>query len=194
MNWNFSNLFANQNPFGDLFNFNNQLPQTTPGNSGNNGGTNGGGTNGGGNNGGGNNGGGTNPGFINQVVSLVNHERNQAGLDSLQIDSQLAQAAQVHSENMADYDFFSHTGADGSSPFDRIRAAGYNYSYAGENIAAGQSTPEAVVQAWMGSSGHRANILNSNFTEIGIGYEFEPNDTGSVNYYHYWTNTFGAPL
>ncbi|MGK7917376.1 MAG: CAP domain-containing protein, partial [Prochloraceae cyanobacterium] len=99
--------------------------------------------------------------FINQVVELINVERTQAGLDSLQIDSQLSQAAQVHTESMANDDFFSHFGVDGSSPFDRIRDTGYQYSVAAENIAAGYQTPEAVVEAWMGSAGHRANILNS---------------------------------
>ncbi len=135
-----------------------------------------------------------NPNFINQVVDLINFERTQAGLDPLQIDSQLSQAAQVHTESMANDDFFSHYGVDGSSPFERIRDRGYQYSTAAENIAAEYQTPEAVVEAWMGSAGHRANILNSNLTEIGVGYEYLANDTGSVNYNHYWTTTFGTSL
>ena len=132
--------------------------------------------------------------FINRVVELINDERTKAGLDSLKIDSQLSQAAQVHTESMATDDFFSHFGVDGFSPFKRIRDTGYQYSTAAENIAAGYQTPEAVVEAWMGSAGHRANILNSNLTEIGVGYEYLANDTGSVNYNHYWTTTFGTSL
>ena len=132
--------------------------------------------------------------MINEVVALINAERTQAGLGSLRVNSQLEQAAQNHSNSMALDDFFSHTGSDGSSPFDRIAYTGYQYSAAAENIAAGQSTPEDVVQAWMGSSGHRANILNGDLTEIGVGYEYLANDTGAVNYNHYWTNTFGTPL
>lgn len=133
-----------------------------------------------------------NPDFIHQVVDLINDERIQANLDPLQIDRQLSEAAQIHSESMADDDFFSHYGVDGASPFDRIEDAGYRYSIAAENIAAGYQTPEAVVEAWMGSSGHRANILNSDLTEIGVGYEYLANDTGLVNYDSYWTTTFGT--
>jgi uncharacterized protein YkwD len=134
-----------------------------------------------------------NPDFINQVVNLINEERTQANLDPLQMDRQLSEAAQLHSESMADDDFFSHYGVDGSSPFDRIEDAGYQYARAAENLAAGYQTPEAVVQGWMNSSGHRANILNSDLTEIGVGYEYLANDTGSVNYNSYWTTTFGTP-
>ncbi|MBE9047200.1 CAP domain-containing protein [Pleurocapsales cyanobacterium LEGE 10410] len=132
--------------------------------------------------------------FTNQVVTLINVERTEADLDPLQIDSQLSQAARVHSESMAERDFFSHSGVDDSSPFDRIQDTGYQYSTAAENIAAGYQTPETVVEAWMGSAGHRANILNSDFTEIGVGYEYLANDTGSVNYNSYWTTTFGTPM
>ena len=132
--------------------------------------------------------------FINRVVNAINSERTEAGLDALKIDSQLSQAAQSHSDSMARNDFFSHYGIDGSSPFSRMQNAGYSYSVAAENIAAGFQTPEAVVNAWMGSAGHRNNILNPNVTEIGIGYEYLGNDTGNVNYNHYWTTTFGNPL
>ena len=135
-----------------------------------------------------------NPDFIDRVVELINVERTQADLDPLQIDSQLSQAAQVHTQSMANDDFFSHYGVDGSSPFERIQDTGYQYLAAAENIAAGYQTPEAVVEAWMGSAGHRANILNSDLTEIGVGYECLANDTGSVNYNSYWTTTFGTPV
>ena len=131
--------------------------------------------------------------FVNRVLELTNVERAKAGLKPLALDNQLTQAAQGHSDSMAVDDFFSHTGADGSSVGDRVRDTDYNFSRTGENIAVGQRTPEQVVEGWMNSPGHRANILNANYTEIGIGYEYLQNDTGSVNYNHYWTQVFGTP-
>ena len=132
--------------------------------------------------------------FIEEVVRLTNVERAKAGLPPLKLNNQLLAAAQDHSNDMAQDDFFSHTGADGSSVGDRVRNSGYQYSTTGENIAAGQTTPAQVVEGWMNSPGHRANILNPNYTEIGVGYEYLQNDTGSVNYNHYWTQVFGTPL
>lgn len=132
--------------------------------------------------------------LINRVVELTNIERAKAGLQPLTLNLQLADAAQDHSNDMAKDDFFSHTGADGSTVATRVRASGYEYANAGENIAVGQTTAEQVVESWMNSPGHRANILNENFTEIGIGYTYLENDTGSVNYNHYWTQVFGKPL
>ena len=132
--------------------------------------------------------------FIEQVVELTNIERAKAGLQPLQLNNKLLAAAQDHSNDMAQDDFFSHTGADGSSVGDRVKSSGYQYSTTGENIAAGQTTPAQVVEGWMKSPGHRANILNPNYTEIGVGYEYLENDTGSVNYNHYWTQVFGTPL
>ena len=131
--------------------------------------------------------------FIQEVIQLTNQFRQDNGLNDLTFDPQLATAAQSHSENMALQDFFSHTGADGSSIGDRVDATGYNFSTAGENIAAGQSTPASVVEGWINSPGHRANLLNPDFTEIGVGYALLENDTGDVNYTHYWTQVFAAP-
>ena len=131
--------------------------------------------------------------LIKEVVRLTNIEREEAGLQPLKLNNQLVDAAQDHSNDMARDDFFSHTGADGSSASDRVRASGYQYSTTGENIAAGQTTAAEVVRGWMNSPGHRANILNGNYTEIGVGYEYLQNDTGSVNYNHYWTQVFGTP-
>lgn len=127
------------------------------------------------------------------VVDLINAERVSAGCAPLQVNSKLVVAAQGHSEDMALNDFFSHTGSNGSSPGQRIAAQGYSYSTWGENIAAGYSTAAAAVNGWMNSSGHRANILNCNFQETGVGYYFLANDKGSVNYYHYWTQVFASP-
>jgi len=132
--------------------------------------------------------------FEEELLDLLNQTRVQAGLDPLSSDPLLTNAAENHSESMAADDFFSHTGADNSSPFERMQLEGYQFRAAGENLAAGYSTPESVLEAWMNSPGHRANILNSNFTEIGVGYDYLANDTGSVNYGHYWTLDFGTPL
>ncbi|MDT9235451.1 MAG: CAP domain-containing protein [Limnospira sp. PMC 737.11] len=127
--------------------------------------------------------------FEQQVLQLVNQERAQAGLQPLSLNPLLNQAARNHSTNMARQDFFSHTGLDGSSPSDRARAVGFT-SGVGENIAAGHRTPESVVQGWMDSPGHRENILNPSYTQIGIGHYFLANDTGSFNLNNYWTQKF----
>ncbi|MDX2272677.1 MAG: CAP domain-containing protein [Cyanobacteriota bacterium] len=131
--------------------------------------------------------------FAQEVVNLTNQERQKAGLAPLTVQSSLTQAAQSHAQDMALKDYFSHTGKDGSSPATRAQRAGYPSGYVGENIAAGYTTPQAVVQGWMNSSGHRANILNPNYKHIGVGYYYLANDTGSVNYTHYWVQVFGAP-
>jgi uncharacterized protein YkwD len=121
---------------------------------------------------------------VQQVLDLVNRKRGQAGLSPLRLHSQLNAAAQAHSNDMARHNFLSHTGADGSSPFDRIRRYGYNYRRAGENIASGYSSAQDVMQGWLNSSGHRANILNPKFRDIGIGVA-----SGNKRY---WTQTFGS--
>jgi serralysin len=136
----------------------------------------------------------TNQNFIYRVLELTNIERSKLSLFPLTFNTQLLNAAATHSQNMALQDFFSHTGKDGSSLGSRITATGYQFSAAAENIAAGASTPEEVVSSWMNSSGHRANILNPNLKEIGISYYFLANDTGSVNFNHYWTQVFGTSL
>lgn len=128
-------------------------------------------------------------GFERAVVERVNAERVSRGLDPLEIDVRLMEAAQLHSDSMAIQDFFSHTGLDGSSPGERVEDAGYDDWFSwGENIAAGYATPDAVVDGWMASSGHRANILNSGFEHIGVGYRFGPGSS----YGHYWTQDFGS--
>ena len=126
-----------------------------------------------------------------QVLNLINQERSNAGLNPLLLQSQLDSAANNHSEDMAVKDFFSHTSSNGTNWSDRISAV-YQGSRLAENISAGLATPADVVQQWMNSRPHRANILDPNLEHIGIGYYHLPNDTGSVNYNHYWTLTFGA--
>ena len=137
---------------------------------------------------------GTNQNFINRVLELTNIERSKVSLAPLILNTQLLNAAATHTQNMAVQDFFDHTGKDGSSMGSRITATGYKFSSAAENIGAGSSTPEAVVASWMNSSGHRANILNPNLKEIGIGHYFLANDTGTVNFKHYWTQVFARSL
>ncbi|MEU7516411.1 CAP domain-containing protein [Streptomyces sp. NPDC042898] len=119
-----------------------------------------------------------------QVVALVNAERAKAGCGPLTANATLNSAAQGHSDDMAARDFFDHTNPDGAGPGERVTAAGYPWSTYGENIAMGQSTPESVMDSWMNSPGHRANILNCDFKEIGIGIH----SSGGP----YWTQVFGA--
>lgn len=131
--------------------------------------------------------------FVQQVLDLTNSYRQQAGLSPLRLNEKLNASARIHSIDMAMNDFFSHTGSDQSTAFDRIIGAGYNYDIAAENIAAGYATPRSVVQAWMNSPEHKANILYPGLQEIGIGFYFLPNDTGTLNYKYYWTQDFGKP-
>jgi uncharacterized protein YkwD len=131
-----------------------------------------------------------NPAFEARVLELINIERAKVGAPALHSQSQLAMAARLHSADMACNNFFSHTGSDGASLSTRVARQGYiGYYYLAENIAAGYSTPESVMNGWMNSSGHRANILNANYTEIGVGYVYWSNST----YGAYWTADFAKP-
>ena len=105
-----------------------------------------------------------------KLLNLVNKARNENGLSSLTLNSSLSNVAQKKAEDMKNNNYFSHTSPTYGSPFDMIKSFGINYKTAGENIAMGQKTAEEVFNAWMNSSGHRANILNKNFTQMGIGY------------------------
>ncbi|WP_225804967.1 sigma-70 family RNA polymerase sigma factor [Streptomyces sp. NK15101] len=119
-----------------------------------------------------------------QVISLVNAERAKAGCGPLTEHPLLTEAAQGHSDDMAARNFFDHTNPDGDGPGERITAAGYAWSSYGENIAKGQTTAAQVMDSWMNSPGHRANILNCGFKEIGIGLH----TSGGP----YWTQAFGS--
>ncbi|TQR35936.1 hypothetical protein C7Y47_06535 [Lysinibacillus sphaericus] len=119
--------------------------------------------------------------FEQEVVKLTNAERTKAGLAPFKTDAQLMAAAREKSQDMQSKNYFSHTSPTFGSPFDRMKALGITYKSAGENIAQGQRTPQEVVQAWMDSPGHRANILNEKFTHIGVGY---------VKSGNYWTQQF----
>ncbi|GAB4424660.1 MAG: hypothetical protein OHK0015_03770 [Chloroflexi bacterium OHK40] len=132
-----------------------------------------------------------------EILALVNAERAAAGCGPLTLDTRLTAAAQSHSEDMATNNFFDHVGSNGSSPGARATAAGYNWRTVGENIAAGYTSAEAVMAGWMGSAGHRDNILNCAYTHLGVGFVYQPDDAplAGVNwpYYRYWTQLFAAP-
>ena len=121
--------------------------------------------------------------YASQVVALVNAERAKYGLSALKVDSRVQQAAQVRAAETVQS--FSHTRPNGSSFSTALTEAGVSYTRSGENIAYGQSTPQQVVQAWMNSSGHRANILNESFTTIGVGYTVSGGTA-------YWAQLFTA--
>jgi hypothetical protein len=123
------------------------------------------------------------------VLEQVNAERADEDLPPLALDLRLMEAAQLHSQDMAVNDFHSHQGSDGSTPEDRIEAAGYvHWQGWGENVAAGYATPEAVVAGWMASPGHRNNILGPFWQDTGIGWDTDADST----YFHYWTQVFGV--
>ncbi len=122
--------------------------------------------------------------FEEEVVSLVNDIRVEAGLQSLKLDSHISDVARLKSEDLRDNDYFDHQSPTYGSPFDMMESYNVEYSYAGENIAAGQKTPEEVVNAWMNSPGHKANILKKEFDTIGVGYAV------GGSYKHYWTQMF----
>ncbi|MBO8157747.1 MAG: SCP-like extracellular protein [Bacillaceae bacterium] len=116
-----------------------------------------------------------------KVIELTNYQRRERGLPDLKADPSLSKVAREKSMDMQANHYFSHTSPTYGSPFDMMRDFGITYRSAGENIAHGQRTAEQVVNAWMNSEGHRENILNPNFTHIGVGY----NENG-----HYWTQMF----
>lgn len=121
-----------------------------------------------------------------EVVALTNAERGRAGLPPLATDPLLTAAAQAHCADMVARDFYDHTSPDGSQPWDRARAAGSRRRTIGENIACGQRSPAEVVDGWMHSPGHRANILQRDFSHIGIGF------TGGGRAGTYWAQLFGG--
>lgn len=119
--------------------------------------------------------------YEQEVIRLVNEIRVQNGLNPLTYDWELSRVARYKSQDMKDNRYFSHTSPVYGSPFQMIKSFGLTYRTAGENIAKGYATPQAVVNGWMNSSGHRANILNASFTRIGVGYVAGGN---------YWTQMF----
>lgn len=127
--------------------------------------------------------------FIQRIVDLTNQQRASHGLPPVSLDPALTQAAQAHSDDMANNNYFSHTGSDGSDPGQRIARAGYSPIYAyGENIAAGQPSAEEAMNAWMNSESHRSNILSPYFQHIGVGLAHKEGTT----YGYYWTQEFAS--
>lgn len=122
--------------------------------------------------------------YEQKVVELVNIERQKAGLPALKLDAAISNVARTKSKDMATNNYFAHQSPTYGSAGDMLRQFGISWRAWGENIAAGQATPEIVVNAWMNSSGHRANILSPNFNKIGVGYE--TNASGRP----YWTQIF----
>ncbi|MBU3111587.1 hypothetical protein KPL55_08610 [Clostridium lacusfryxellense] len=122
--------------------------------------------------------------IVKEVVTLVNQERSKQGLAPLKENVKLSTVARTKSEDMAKNNYFSHTSPTYGSPFDMMKQFGITYSAAGENIAMGQPTAASVMDGWMNSPGHRANILSKDFTEIGVG--IAKNANGSI----YWTQQF----
>jgi uncharacterized protein YkwD len=123
-----------------------------------------------------------------EVVTIVNTERAKAGCPALTADDRLIAAARGHSADMAARGYFSHTTPEGVEFATRITSAGYRWSGAGENIAKGQRTPADVMTSWMNSAGHKANILNCGFKNIGVGVAADAQ--GSL----VWTQEFASPL
>lgn len=107
-------------------------------------------------------------GIQNASVNMVNQHRGNAGIGAVAVDSRLTSAAQSHANDMANRTRLTHTGSNGSNAGQRIAVYGYGASTWAENVAAGQTTPEEVVAAWMNSSGHRQNILNGRMSNIGV--------------------------
>ncbi len=123
-----------------------------------------------------------------QVVKLVNQQRAAAGLQPLKQNWQLSRVARYKSQDMINKNYFSHQSPTYGSPFNMMESFGLRFSAAGENIAMGQRTAAEVMNAWMNSSGHRANILNPSYTEIGVG--LAKSSSGVC----YWTQQFMKPM
>jgi uncharacterized YkwD family protein len=127
------------------------------------------------------------PSAVQQVVTLVNQQRQKNGLAPLKMVQSLDNVAQTKAQDMINENYFDHTSPKYGSPFQMMSKFGISYSYAGENIAAGQPDAATVMNDWMNSSGHRANILDPHYTEIGVG------EAKGGTYGTYWVQEFIAP-
>lgn len=124
----------------------------------------------------------------NRVIELVNVQRAKVGLQPIKANWQVSRVARYKSQDMINKGYFSHTSPTYGSPFTMMESFGIKFSAAGENIAMGQTTPEAVMNGWMNSPGHRSNILNPTYTELGVG--LAKDSSGRC----YWTQMFIKPL
>lgn len=133
-----------------------------------------------------------------KVLALVNEARSQArkcgrssfnAVPPLKLSAQLNQAALIHSQDMLRNNLFQHAGSDGSKVADRVTRVGYPWRTVGENVATGAETPEAVVQGWLNSPGHCANMMSLGFTEMGVAFAVDPKTEAGI----YWTQVFATP-
>ena len=127
--------------------------------------------------------------FVQRVLDLTNDIRAKHGLQPLRLSEKLCEVAKWMADDMAQHSYFDHTDRLHRKLAKRLEDFGYRYQLAGENIAAGQLAPEKVVDGWMNSPGHRANILRADFVEIGIGFSAN----GKGYYRDYWVQNFGVP-
>lgn len=126
--------------------------------------------------------------LVKRVLDLMNDERDKAGLAPLKFSDKLCVTARWHAMDMAVGNYFEHRDRQGRTVGERLSSFGYQYRYCGQNIAAGQQSPEEVVKAWMKSPGHRENILRREFREVGIAFVQNPNS----RYGRYWVQDFGS--
>ncbi|KAL3665513.1 hypothetical protein V7S43_009548 [Phytophthora oleae] len=126
--------------------------------------------------------------YFSAMLAAVNKERAANGLSALCMNKKLQNAAQRHSDDQAKNNFMAHDGSDGSTMSKRVTDAGYQWNAVAENVAAGQVDVDAVMESWMNSPGHRANILGADYTMFGTAYVYNADST----YKHYWTQDFGA--
>lgn len=122
-----------------------------------------------------------------RILELTNQARAEAGCEPLRGSDLLDRIALRHSRDMAENDFLGHSDARGRDHITRARSAGFPTRYVGENVAAGNASPLRTFKQWMNSPPHRKNILDCSFTELGVGYAYEPNS----EWKHYWTQMFG---
>ncbi|WP_240625601.1 CAP domain-containing protein [Spirosoma pollinicola] len=132
-----------------------------------------------------------------EVLTYINQARSKScqcgttvypAVPALTLDAQLNTASDKFAVDLATYNYFNHTGRDGSQPWDRMTREGYAWRAAGENIAAGYTTTRAVVDGWLKSPGHCANIMSANFKNVGVGYGYSSTST----YKNYWVTDFGT--
>jgi uncharacterized protein YkwD len=130
---------------------------------------------------------------ISTALIRVNQFRGDHGLLPVTLDARLSAAALRHARAMADQDFFSHVGADGSRMGGRLTEAGYVWRVVAENLAAGMADPREAVRVWIDSPGHRHNLLLKDAIHAGFGHVHIDPDPGSVRYRHYWVLMLAAP-
>lgn len=128
-----------------------------------------------------------------RMVKRINEIRKEHKLAPVAANLMLARAAMGHATDMARNDLFGHRGSNGSRLEDRLDRVKFKYKLAAENVAAGLDSPEATVDSWMDSTGHRRNLLNPNMCRVGVGYAFLPKDPGKITYKHYWTVVLARP-